>query len=78
MNTYNYQISLSYQQILELVKQLPIEEKAKLGQELVKETIDNRLSRLLNSFKTNELSQEEIDAEVESVRTELYAGSKNF
>ncbi len=77
MNTYNYQISLSYQQILELVKQLPYEDKAKLGKELAKETIDNRLSRLLNSFKTNELSQQEIDSEVETVRTELYAKKKN-
>lgn len=77
MNTYNYNISLTYQQVLRLVKQLPFEEKAKLGKELAKETMDKRLSRILNSFKTDELSQEEIDIEVEAVRTDLYAKTKN-
>jgi len=76
MNTYNYQISLSFEQILKLIKQLPIKEKEKLGKELAKENIERRLSLLLNSFKTDELSQYEIDSEIEVIRAELYAKKK--
>ena len=49
MNIGTLQISLSYDQLLNLIKQLPIKEKVKLSKELAKETIDTRLSRLLNS-----------------------------
>jgi hypothetical protein len=77
MNTNSYQITLSYQQILELVKQLPKGEKVKLSEELVKETTDETLSRLLKLFRTDEISQEEIDTEVESVRSEIYAKGKD-
>ena len=73
MNSSKYTIAVSYEQILGLVKQLSLEDRAKLGHELVKETIDHRLSRLLNLFYTTELSQEDIDSEVEAVRSELYA-----
>lgn len=72
----NYQISLSYQQILGLVKQLPSEDKVKLSRELARESLDSRLSRLLSSFRTDELTLEEIDAEVEDVRSQLYAKKK--
>lgn len=76
MNTGSFQISLSYQQIRDLVIQLPYKDKARLGQELAKETKNQRLSQLLESFRTDELSQEDIDKEVESVRTEIYADKK--
>jgi len=39
---------------------------------LAKEAKEQRLSKLLESFRTDEISQEEIDAEVEAVRAELY------
>ena len=78
MNTGAYQISLSYRQILDLVRQLPFKEKTKLSRELAKETKDQTLTRLLDGFKTDEISLEEIDKEVEIVRAELYAQkSKN-
>ena len=76
MNIGTLQISLSYDQLLNLIKQLPIKEKVELSKELAKETIDTRLSRLLNSFKTDELSFDTITEEVEKVRTDLYAKRK--
>ena len=76
MNTNAYKISLNYGQILELVKQLPKKDKAKLSKELAKEAIDTRLSRLLNSFSNDELTEELIRQEVESVRAEIYARKK--
>ncbi|MCD4791573.1 MAG: hypothetical protein K8R37_16390 [Bacteroidales bacterium] len=76
MSTGIFNKSLSYNQILYLVKQLPLKDKANLCNELAKEAIDVRLSRLLNSFKTNDLEEKIIDEEVEKVRAELYAGKK--
>jgi hypothetical protein len=69
-------LSLTYDQIISLVMQLPPGEKIKLGQELAKEAIDVKLTRLLNVFKTNEISEELIRKEAEIVRAELYAGKK--
>jgi len=76
MNTGAYQISLSYNQILDLVKQLSYKEKTRLSIELAKETKDQTLTRLLNSFRTDEINQDEIDKAVESVRSEIYAKRK--
>jgi hypothetical protein len=68
MRTATFNIPLHYNQILMLVKQLPIKEKIKLSQELEKDTLDKKLTLLLKSFKTNSLSQSIIDSEVEAVR----------
>lgn len=76
MNTNAFKISLNYGQILELVKQLPKKDKEKLSKELAKEAIDSRLTRLLNSFSSDELAEELINKEVESVRAEIYAKKK--
>ena len=73
MSSGSFQISLSYNQIRDLVKQLPYKDKARLGRELAKEAKDKTLSKLLESFQTEDLTQEEIDNEVEIVRSELYA-----
>jgi hypothetical protein len=76
METNAYKIALSYKQILELVRQLPVKDKAKLSKELAKDAIDTRLTRLLNSFSTEELTEEMIHQEVENVRKELYDKKK--
>jgi len=73
MENNTYKISLSYTQILELVKQLPSRDKTKLSKELAKESTNKRLTRLLNSFRTDELSEDDINTEVEKVRSEIYA-----
>ncbi|MEM7107979.1 MAG: hypothetical protein AAF519_07115 [Bacteroidota bacterium] len=65
-------INLSFSQILELVKNLPGEQKIKISQELEKETIDSKLTELLTAFRTDKLSIEDITAEVEQVRHDLY------
>ncbi len=69
-------ISLTFRQILDLVKQLPKQQKIKLTKELEKEAINSKLSQILQSFQTNDLSQNLIDEEVEAVRKELYDQSK--
>ena len=77
MKANNYQINLGFEQILDLVKQLPRKEKLKLTKALEKEMIKTKLSSLLEAFKTDKISQETIDREVEIVRTSIYAKSKN-
>ena len=76
MKTESFNISLSFNQILDLVRQLPKNQKIKLSKELEKEAIDTKLSKLLTTFRTDELSLDIIDEEAESVRQELYAKSK--
>jgi predicted DNA-binding protein YlxM (UPF0122 family) len=59
-------------QILDLVKQLPKSDKMRLSKELEKDTLDQTLTQLLETFKTDELSLETITEEVETVRKEIY------
>ncbi|MEG4808709.1 hypothetical protein QUA82_13830 [Microcoleus sp. F8-D3] len=73
MTLANYQLSLNFEQILSLVKQLPYPEKLQLSQELEKEVLNSKLTALLESFSTDELSLETITQEVEAVRSEIHA-----
>jgi len=67
-----YQPTLNFDQILNLVKQLPRNDKIRLSKELEKDTLDQTLTQLLETFKTDELSHLTITEEVENVRTEIY------
>lgn len=72
MSQKTYQLTLNFEQILDLVKQLPENDKIQLSRELEKETLNQKLTQLLETFKTDELSLETITEEVEEVRAELY------
>ncbi|CCI18433.1 MAG: hypothetical protein EWV55_09460 [Microcystis viridis Mv_BB_P_19951000_S69] len=72
MNQKTYQLTLNFDQILDLVKQLPESDKIQLSKELEKETLNKKLTQLLETFKTDELSLETITEEVEEVRAEIY------
>ena len=76
MKTGTYNIDLEFDQILDLVRQLPKKEKIRLSKELEREIINVKLTSLLKAFRTDSLDQETINNEVEIVRTELYAKSK--
>ncbi|MEQ9286854.1 MAG: hypothetical protein RIG77_08105 [Cyclobacteriaceae bacterium] len=65
-------MNLSFSQILELVRNLPDEQKIKISQELEKETVGSKLTELLTTFRTDKLSMTEITSEVEQVRQDLY------
>ncbi|MFY0690058.1 MAG: hypothetical protein JXQ90_22995 [Cyclobacteriaceae bacterium] len=65
-------INLSFTQILELVRNLPGEQKIKISRELEKETIGSKLTELLTAFRSDKLTMNEITAEVEQVRQDLY------
>lgn len=70
------QISFSFQQVRSLVQQLSDAEKHQLLTDLQREMKASELSRILESFKTDELHDADIDQTVEDVRTEMYHGKK--
>ena len=71
----SYQVQLNFNQIVQIVKQLPVNDKIKLSKELEKDAINSKLTRLLKSFKTNELTDDIINQECEIVREKLYMKS---
>ena len=66
-------LNLNYSQILSLVKQLPTRTQLRLGRILTKDATKAELEHFLETFKTDELSEEDILAEVKQVRKERYA-----
>jgi len=73
MSSNSFKITLTYDQVLELVLQLPKRDRVRLSRELAKETVNKRLSGLLETFRTDEITEDEIKYEVENVRSEIYA-----
>ena len=72
MGAESFKLTLTFNQILDLVRQLPKRQKIKLTRELEKETIDSKLSDLLQSFKTDDISDEVIENEVNEVRQQTH------
>lgn len=68
---------LTFEQILSIVSQLPRNQKEKLAKELEKDVIDTKLSRLMKSFKADDLDLDTITEEIESVRQEIYDKQKS-
>ena len=61
-------LNLNYSQILSLVKQLPTRTQLRLGRILTKDATKAELEHFLETFRTDELSEEDILAEVKQVR----------
>ena len=76
MATASLNIRLGYNQILELARQLSDEDKLQLNRELSAEVRKIELQRLLQVFKNDEISLEEISSEVELVRQARYEARK--
>ena len=70
-------MEITFDQVLALVRQLPKQQKLKLTKELEKEGIESKLSGLLKTFKTKELSLDLINQEVEIVRKKMYEKQKH-
>ena len=71
-------IDITYDQVLSIVKSMPVKQKVKLSKELEKEGISSRLSSLLKDFKTDDLSLDDIDKEVENVRQKIHESKKQI
>ena len=70
------QLEVTYEQVIALVRKMPLSEKLKLSKELENDAINSKLLKLLKTFKTKELSIETINAEVELVRQQMYESQK--
>ncbi len=77
MNIQTYQLSLDFEQILNLVRQLPFIEQEKIRQEIEKANREQKLNSFLSDFYTDEISLAEITAEVEAVRSDIYSQQQN-
>ena len=71
MTTAALKIHLSRTQILELARQLSDEDKLELNRALADEVRSIKLKRLLDVLKTDEVLQEDIVSEVETVRQKI-------
>ena len=71
------QIDITFDQVLALIRKLPQKDKMRISRELEKEGIYSKLTQLLNTFKTRNLTQRTIDAEVEKVRQEIFGKKKD-
>lgn len=69
----NATIDISYKQILALVQQLPVRSQLQLGKALTSRSVRAELLSLLDTFRTDEISEEDIIAEVKAVRQARYA-----
>jgi len=65
-------VAIDFSQLKTVVEQCNLDEKLELLELLEKETFSIRFKKFLNQIKTDELSLEEITAEVEAVRQTRY------
>ncbi len=71
------QLEVTFDQVLDLVRKLPRQEKIRLTKELEREGIETKLSRLLKTFKARDVSLKTINEEVEMVRQKIYESKKH-
>jgi hypothetical protein len=77
MNIQTYQLSLDFEQILSLVRQLSSVEQDKIRQEIEKANREQKLNSFLADFHTDEIGIAEITAEVEAARSDIYHQQQN-
>jgi len=66
-----YNIPFYFNDLLKLIKTLPIQDKIKIEKELEKETLLYRSKLLSQSIKENKFDMDSIVAEVSEYRTEI-------
>ena len=69
----NATIDISYSQMLYLLQQMPVRSQLKIGKALTQQNIRAELNHFLDTFRTDEISEADIMAEVKAVRRERYA-----
>ena len=69
----NATIDISYNQILLLLQQMPKRSQLRIGKALTRQNIRAELNQFLETFRTDDISEEDIMAEVKTVRRKRYA-----
>lgn len=66
-------LNLNYNQILNLVMQMPLRSQLRLGRTLTRKSTEKELRHFLDTFKTDKIKEEDILAETKAVRKARYA-----
>ena len=69
----NATIDISYNQMLALLQQMPVRSQLRIGKALRSKNIPMELEHFLDTFHTEELSEEDILSQVKAVRKERHA-----
>ena len=69
----NATINISYEQVFMLLQQLPVRSQLKIGRALTHQNIRAELNQFLETFRTDEISEDDILSEVKAVRRERHA-----
>ena len=69
----NATIDISYNQVMLLLQQMPVRSQLRIGKALTRQNIRAELNHFLDTFRTEELSEADIMAEVKAVRRKRYA-----
>jgi len=72
----NLSLSINFNQLKSLIIQCGIEEKVEFIRILEKDIFPLRFNRLLSKIRTDDLTLEEITAEVETVRQKRYSAKR--
>jgi hypothetical protein len=70
------QLDISFEQLMELVRQLPFDDKVRMSEELARDAVGGKLNSLLKRLRTDELDEQTITEEVELVRQSTYDQQK--
>lgn len=68
----NISLTIDFNQLKSLITQCGLEEKTEIVRMLEKDTFPVRFQQLLSKLRTDDLTLEEITAEVESVREQRH------
>ncbi len=68
-------MSISSDELINAAKQMPVAEKIRLFESIENDIFEFKFRQLVKELQTTAISQEEILAEVESVRAERYKNS---
>ncbi len=72
----NLSLAIDFNQLKSLITQCGIEEKTEIVRMLEKDTFPLRFKRLLSKIRTDDLTLEEITAQVETVREKRYSAKR--
>jgi hypothetical protein len=69
-------MTINSEELIEAASKMPLDEKLRLYDKIKDDIFEFRFRDILESLKTNDLSDEEIIEEVEHVRSERYKNSR--
>lgn len=72
----NLSLTIDFNQLKSLIAQCGVEEKTEIVRILEKDTFPLRFNQFLSKIKTDDLTLEEITAEVETVREQKYSAKR--